>query len=92
MSVSTTDSVRVFVNAVAVDVPPGSSVLDAIRRWSEDEAVAVARGDRVITDSRGLPVTADFRVSAGSIFRLAPSRKRAAADGDVDSAGAADDP
>ncbi|PYP65812.1 MAG: hypothetical protein DMD26_09800 [Gemmatimonadetes bacterium] len=89
---STADSVRVFVNAAAVDVPPGSSVLDAVRRWSEDEAVAVARGDRVITDSRGLPVTADFRVSAGSIFRLAPSRKRAAADGDVDSAGAADDP
>jgi len=79
MSVNTTETVRIFVNAAAVDVPAGSSVLDAIRRWSEQEATAVARGDRVITDSRGLPVSEEVRVSAGSIFRLVPARKRTAA-------------
>jgi hypothetical protein len=68
--------VRVFVNAVGVDVPVGASVLDAVRSWCADEADAVTRGDRVITDSRGLPVTRDVRVSAGSIFRLVAARKR----------------
>jgi hypothetical protein len=68
--------VRVFVNAVGVEVPPGASALDAVRRWNPDEAAAVARGERVITDSRGLPVDAGVRVSAGSIFRLLPARRQ----------------
>jgi hypothetical protein len=89
VSVSTGETVRVFVNAAPVDVSRGASVLDAVRQWNADEAAAVVRGDRVITDSRGLPVTADLRVSAGSIFRLLPARKRTA-ETDVD-ADASDD-
>jgi len=77
-------SVRVFVNAVAVDVPAGASALDAVHRWNADEAAAVSRGDRVITDSRGLPIATDVRVSAGSIFRLVSARKRAGAPGGDD--------
>lgn len=77
MTANAPRSVRVFVNATAVDVPAGASVLEAIRQWNADEAVAVMRGDRVITDSRGLPIGSDARVSAGSIFRLIPARKRA---------------
>lgn len=69
--------VRVFVNAVGVHVPTGATALDAVRAWSPDEAIAVSRGDCMITDSRGLPIGADARVSAGSIFRLIPVRKRA---------------
>ena len=80
MSSESPRSVRVFLNAVAVDVPAGASVMDAVRCWSSDEAAAVSRGDRVITDSRGLPVESDLRVSAGSIFRLLPARRRAASD------------
>jgi hypothetical protein len=76
----TSGSVRVFVNAVGVDVPAGSSVLDAVRGWNAAEADAVARGERVVTDSRGLPIETDQRVSAGSIFRLLPARKRAVAE------------
>lgn len=79
-------SIRVFVNAVGVDVPAGASVLDAVRSWSADEAAAVGRGDRVVTDSRGLPVAPDVRVSAGSIFRLVSARKRAASDDGIDAA------
>jgi hypothetical protein len=77
MNIDSPRSVRVFVNAIGVDVPVGASVLDAVRTWSPDEADAVTRGERVITDSRGLPIGADTRVSAGSIFRLVPARKRA---------------
>jgi hypothetical protein len=76
--------VRVFVNATGIDVPAGSSALDAVRRWSDAEAEAVARGERVITDSRGLPIDAQSRVSAGTIFRLIPARQRPAASNAVD--------
>jgi hypothetical protein len=69
-------AVRVFVNAHGVDVPAGSSVLDAVRAWNADEASAVSRGERVITDSRGLPIDGAVRVSAGTIFRLVPVRQR----------------
>jgi hypothetical protein len=77
----TTDEkmVRVFVNAVGVMVPAGSSILDALRRWDESEATAVEDGEKLVTDSRGLPIGADERVSAGSIFRLVPVRKRGGA-------------
>lgn len=78
MSDESPRSVRVFVNGVGVDVSAGASVLDAVRSWSADEAAALSRGDRVITDSRGLPIAATVRVNAGSILRLLPARKRAA--------------
>ena len=92
MSADAARSVRVFVNAAGVDVPAGASVLDAVRCWNADEAAAVARGDRVVTDSRGLPIAPDVRVSAGSIFRLIPARKRAgSAEGDDEVTGGSDD-
>lgn len=69
---------RVFVNAAPVDVPPGATALDCIRRWRADEADAVAEGRRLITDSRGLPLPADSPVSAGSIFRTIANRRERA--------------
>lgn len=72
-------TVRVFVNAAGVLVPAGSSVLDAVRRWNASEATAVDDGEKLVTDSRGLPIDVHQRVSAGSIFRLLPVRRRAAA-------------
>ena len=77
MTTADEKTVRVFVNAVGVLVPAGSSILDAVRRWDEAEAAAVEDGEKMVTDSRGLPIDADKRVSAGSIFRLVPVRKRA---------------
>lgn len=82
MSPETTRSVRVFVNAVGVNVPAGASILDAVRALSATDAEAVARGEKLVTDSRGLPIGADKTVSAGSIFRLLPVRKRGAAERD----------
>jgi hypothetical protein len=74
------DAVRVFVNATAVSVPPGSSALDAVRAWRAADAEAVASGASIITDSRGLPIASDTRVQAGAIFRVIP-RRAAGADG-----------
>jgi hypothetical protein len=71
--------VRVFVNAAGVDVPTGSTALDAVAAWSADEAREVQAGTRLITDSRGLPIDASTPVVAGSILRLIANRDRAAA-------------
>jgi hypothetical protein len=76
MSSDTARPVRVFVNAVGVSVRAGASILDAVRAFDAAEADAVARGEKLVTDSRGLPIAADRTVSAGSIFRLLPVRKR----------------
>jgi hypothetical protein len=76
MTPETTRPVRVFVNAVGVNVPAGASILEAVRAFSAADADAVARGDKLVTDSRGLPIGADQTVSAGSIFRVLPVRKR----------------
>lgn len=67
-------TVRVYVNAQAVEVPRGSTVQDALRRWNADEANAVARGERTITDSRGLPASLADAVAPGSILRVVGSR------------------
>ncbi|HEU4565281.1 MAG TPA: hypothetical protein VFS05_11550 [Gemmatimonadaceae bacterium] len=70
------DQITVFVNAARVEVPAGATALDAVRAWNADAAGEVERGDRLITDSRGLPAPPDAPVVGGSIFRLVPSRAR----------------
>jgi hypothetical protein len=72
--------VRVFVNAAGVEVPAGSTALDAVRAWSAEAAADVTSARRVITDSRGLPISGDTPMSAGSILRLVAKRERAVAE------------
>jgi len=68
------------VNAAGVDVPSGSTALDAVRAFDAGAAADVEGGRRLITDSRGLPIDASAAMSAGSIIRLVAKRDRAAAD------------
>ena len=68
------------MNATGVDVPSGTTALDAVRAWDEGAAAEVEGGRRLITDSRGLPLDASAAMSAGSIIRLIAKRDRAAAD------------
>jgi hypothetical protein len=74
-------TIRVFINAAGVDVPAGSTALDAVRAFSAESAGEVTDGRRLITDSRGLPIDSSAPMSAGSILRLVARRDRAA---DVD--------
>ena len=67
-------AIRVFVNAAPVDVDAGATALECVRRWRPEEADAVTAGQRVITDSRGLPGASDTTAHAGSIYRTVASR------------------
>jgi hypothetical protein len=67
-------TIRVFVNATPLEVERDSTALDCVRSWRSDEGDAVAAGQRLITDSRGLPIASDVRAQAGSIFRTIPNR------------------
>jgi hypothetical protein len=67
-------SIRVYVNARAIDLPRGSTVEDALREWDASEASAVARGERAVTDGRGLPASLADAVAPGSILRVVGSR------------------
>jgi hypothetical protein len=69
---------RVFVNSQSLDVPAGSVALDAVRAFDATEANAVNEGLRVITDSRGLPLSPSAVMSAGSILRVVSARARSA--------------
>jgi hypothetical protein len=69
-----TTTLRVYVNASAVDVSAGATALDCVRTWQGDEADAVVTGRRVITDSRGLPIASDQPAQAGSIYRTVANR------------------
>ena len=71
---------RVYVNATGLDLPPGSTALDAVRAWNAAAADDVAVGERVIADSRGLPTAPDAPVHGGAIFRVLPARRRHDAD------------
>ncbi len=74
----TTRMVRVFVNAIGVEVPEGSTAIDAVRAWNAEAATAVEAGGRLITDSRGLPIDGGVSMPAGSILRIVAVRDRSA--------------
>ncbi len=72
-----TDSTfRVYVNSRGYDVITGASALDAVRVADGAEAAAVVSGTRLITDSRGLPVTPETPAYAGVIYRIVANRAR----------------
>ena len=70
-----TDTVRVYVNAKPVDVAATATAIDAVESWDAAQAAAIRSGERVITDSRGIPTTADAPVHNGAIFRIVRARQ-----------------
>ena len=65
---------RVYVNGIGLTVPAGATALDAVRAADPAAADAVTAGERVITDSRGLPLGNDTPAHGGAIYRLASAR------------------
>ena len=70
-------TIRVYVNATPVDVEAGLTAIECVRAWRSGEAEAVEAGTRIITDSRGLPISTDAPARAGSIYRTIGTRPSA---------------
>jgi hypothetical protein len=72
--------VRVYINERGVTVPSGASVVDAVHALFPDDADALRSGQARLTDSRGLPVSADEPLVNGAIYRVLPTRDRLSSD------------
>jgi len=75
-----TDMVRVFVNGKGVDAAAGGTALDAVALHDSEDAERVRAGSLIVTDSRGLPVSADTPLFNGAVLRLVPNRERDTSD------------
>ena len=69
------DTVRIYINAKPVDVAATATAIEAVEQWDSTEASAIRSGERMITDSRGIPTTADAPVHNGAIFRIVRARQ-----------------
>ena len=72
------ETLRVFIDGKGVDVPPAATAMDAVEAFDPAVAAAVRGGERILTDSRGLPIDAGTSLESGAIFRLIPKRDRSA--------------
>jgi hypothetical protein len=77
------ETVRVYLNARSIDVAAGATALEAVEAWDESEAAAIRRGERMITDSRGIVTSNDTPVHNGAIFRIVRTRQIAGDDSDL---------
>ncbi len=68
------DTVRIYINSKGVEVPASATALDAVAVWDAAEAGAIESGERMITDSRGLPADPGSAVHNGAIFRIVRAR------------------
>jgi hypothetical protein len=69
------DTVRIYINAKPVDVAATATAIEAVEQWDSTQAAAIRSGERMITDSRGIPATADTPVHNGAIFRIVRARQ-----------------
>jgi hypothetical protein len=72
------ETLRVFIDAKGVDVHPGSTAIDAVEALDPAIASAIRAGEKLLTDSRGLPIDSASPLESGAIFRLIPRRDRSA--------------
>lgn len=71
-------SLRAFVNGTGVNVPPGATILDAVRAADPALGAAVDDGSRAIADSRGLVVDSSTPVTGGAVLRVVSSKAKRA--------------
>ncbi|HEY7503373.1 MAG TPA: hypothetical protein VH700_04655 [Gemmatimonadales bacterium] len=75
---------RVFVNAVPLEVGKGADVRAAVRALDAELERKLAGGAAVVTDARGIEVAPDATLAEGSILRVVVSARRAAEERDAD--------
>jgi hypothetical protein len=77
------DTVRIYINAKPVEIAASATALDAVEAWDATQAAAIRRGERLITDSRGIVTANDTRLHNGAIFRIVRARQASNDDTDI---------
>jgi hypothetical protein len=67
---------RVFVNAVSLEVPRGADVLAAVRALDADLERRLAAGAAYVTDARGIEIPPASGLAEGAILRVVVSARR----------------
>jgi len=78
------DTIRVFINASAVDLPAGADVAQAVRAFDATLEPSIASGAAYVTDGRGIEIEPGARLSGGAILRVVVRARRGTRDGDAD--------
>ena len=74
---------RVFVNAVPLELDTGADVRAAVRALDAELEQKLAGGSAYVTDARGIEVTPDATLAEGSILRVVVSARRTAEERDA---------
>ena len=75
--------IRVFVNAVAVDLPAGAVVADAVRTADSSLLDKIAGGTAYVTDGRGIEIDPSTPLESGAILRVVVRARARSADADA---------
>lgn len=78
------DTIRVFVNATALDLPAGADVAQAVLAFDAALEPSIASGAAYVTDGRGIEIEPDARLTSGAILRVVVRARRGSRDGDAD--------
>ncbi len=74
---------RVFVNAVALEIGKGADVRTAVAALDQELERKLVGGQAFVTDARGIEVAPGAVLSEGSILRVVVSARRAAEERDA---------
>lgn len=70
------ETIRVFVNAGAVDLPPGADVGAAVRAFDPALERQIASGAAYVTDGRGIEISSEATLAGGAILRVIVRARR----------------
>jgi hypothetical protein len=71
-----TGTIRVFVNASAVDLPAGADVAEALRAFDPALEASIAAGGAYVTDGRGIEIDPASQLVSGAILRVVVRARR----------------
>ena len=80
------DTIRVYLNQRAVDLPAGTLVAEAIRLAEPQLSQSLESGKAKVTDGRGLDLPLDQTLTNGAILRIIVSSRRGPGDSSDDDA------
>lgn len=78
------DTIRVFVNGGALDLPAGADVSLAVRAFDPALEPQIAAGTAYVTDGRGIEISPAAVLAGGAILRvIVRARRSERADADA---------